>query len=85
MNIIRTKWDKTAGYKTVTGGALALLYQLFELVFPDLLTPGWEQWVQGAISFLLTTGLLDKIWRNRREIIEFIRRLVKTHEKRGES
>jgi len=72
----RQVWDKTKGYKTASGGVLLLLFQLFKLVWPHAMGPEWQDWTYNAIGIVVSTGLLDKAWRNRKEIIELIKKLI---------
>ena len=78
---VKTIWDKTAGYKTASGGILLLLYQLFKLVYPDALQKEWDEWIYNAIGFITATGVIDKAWRYRKEIKEFIKRLFTKKQK----
>lgn len=82
MNKIQSTWDKTKGYKTTTGGVLVLLFQLFKLIFPDSLSVEQEELVLNVINILLATGLLDKVWRNRKKIIDFVTKLFKRRAKK---
>lgn len=70
---IKTAWDKTKGYKTVTGGTLLLLFDLFRLSFPHAMDGPWEEWTGRFINFIIYTGVLDKIWRNRKEISDWLK------------
>lgn len=75
MGTVRQYWDKTSGYKTTSSGVVLLLFQLFKLLFPDKLSPEWEEFTLNAIGLLAATGLLDKAWRNRKEIKEKLKSL----------
>lgn len=75
MGTVKEAWDKTKGYKTVSGGALLLLFQLFQLVWPHAMGPKWESWTYDCIGIVISTGLLDKAWRNRKEILELIKKI----------
>jgi hypothetical protein len=77
IRMTKTAWDKTSGYKTASSGVLLLLFQLFKLIWPDLLIEEWEEWVYNAIAIVGGTGVIDKIWRSRKELIKFIKRLFK--------
>lgn len=72
---IKTVWDKSKGYKTASGGVLLLLFQLFKLVWPQAMSAEWQDWTYNAIGIIVSTGLLDKAWRNRKKIIELIKKL----------
>lgn len=60
---IKNTWDKTAGYKTASGGVLLLIFQLFQLIWPEAIGKGWEDWIYNAIGAISATGLIDKIIR----------------------
>ena len=70
--VIRTYWDKTTGYKTLSAGILVTLFELFRLIWPDAMGPQWTEWTYKAIAIIGGTGILDKIWRMRRIIINFV-------------
>ena len=77
MGNIKTYWDKSAGYKTASGGVLVLLFQLIKMILPeDALSQQWDEWILNAIGLLTATGLLDKVWRNRHKIKKFIINLL---------
>ena len=75
MNTAKQVWDKTKGYKTVSGGILLLLFQLFKMVWPAAMSPEWQDWTYNAIGIIVSTGLLDKAWRNRKDILGLIKQL----------
>lgn len=72
---IKTLWDKTAGKKTVTGGALLLAFDLFMMLFPHTLSVDWQGWINNFIDFLIFTGVLDRAYRNKDLIIEWVKGL----------
>jgi len=70
-------WDKTAGYKTKSGAILYLLLQIFKKLFPEVLDDATLEIVKYIIDFTILTGGIDWIWRNRKEIIQWIGNLFK--------
>ena len=70
-------WDKSAGYKTKSGAFLYLLFELFKKLFPDLLDEVGETIIKYLIEALILTGGLDWVWRNRREVIQWVKELFK--------
>lgn len=56
---------------------MALLFELIQLIWPGIVTSEIQQWIYKALTFLAGTGLLDKAWRNRKKIIEWVKRLFK--------
>jgi len=70
-------WDKTAGYKTKSGAILYLLLQIFKKLFPEFLDDATLEIVKYIIDFTILTGGIDWIWRNRKEIIQWIGNLFK--------
>jgi hypothetical protein len=74
MEQVKTVWKKTEGYKTASAGVLVLLFQLFQLIWPDALQEQWEDWIYNAIGVIGATGIIDKIWRSRHKIKEVFTR-----------
>lgn len=72
--IVKTAWDKTAGYKTVTGAGLYLAFELFMMLFPNALSHGTEDWIGRFIDWLILTGVIDKAWRNKDLLTEAIKK-----------
>lgn len=56
---------------------MLVLFQGFQLLFPDKLTPEWKDWTYSAITVIGGTGLLDKAWRNRHIIINKVKNVFK--------
>jgi hypothetical protein len=50
---------------------MLVLFQGFQLMFPDKMSPQWQDWTLNAITVIGGTGLIDKIFRNWNEISEF--------------
>lgn len=75
MEINKTIKDlKTAsdGKKTYVAGALALLFDIVNDLLPELMTSEKEATVQKILFYIIYYGVLDKIWRNRQDIVDFI-------------
>lgn len=70
-------WEKTAGKKTASSGVLLLLFQLAQLINPNIMTPEWRDWTYNAIGVVGMTGVLDKLWRNRQVIINKVKNVLK--------
>ena len=75
MKAVQAIYDKTAGYKTRTGAVLLALYALIEAVAPAILKGQTEQVVRTSIDFLIITGGADWVWRNRHDIVNWIKEL----------
>ncbi len=56
---------------------MLVLFQGFQLAFPNTMSPEWEGWTYNAITVVGATGLIDKIWRNRQIIINRIKNVFK--------
>lgn len=56
---------------------MLVLFQGFQLLLPDKLTPEWEDWTYNAITVVGATGLIDKLWRNRQTIINKVKNVFK--------
>lgn len=56
---------------------MLVLFQGFQLLFPDKLTPEWEDWTYNAITVVGATGLIDKMWQNRHIIINKVKNVFK--------
>lgn len=56
---------------------MLVLFQGFQLAFPKVISPDWENWTYSAITVIGGTGLLDKAWRNRQIIINRIKNVFK--------
>jgi hypothetical protein len=61
-------WDKTAGYKTRSGAALLVIYQLVKTIFPDFFSGTPDEITRGVIDLIIITGVLDHVWQNRKLI-----------------
>ncbi|HNY60543.1 MAG TPA: hypothetical protein PLQ84_09645 [Bacteroidales bacterium] len=64
---------------------MLVLFQGFQLLFPDKLTPEWKDWTYSAITVIGGTGLLDKAWRNRHIIINKVKNVFKKGGKNEQS
>ena len=74
---IKNIWDKTSGYKTKTGGLLLAIYELVKIINPELLSGKSDIIIQKSINLLIITGASDWIWRNRKEILDYCRNIIK--------
>jgi hypothetical protein len=70
---IKTSWEKTAGYKTVAGAGIYLAFELFLMLFPNALSEPSEDWIGRFIDWIILTGVLDKLFRNRKEITDWLK------------
>lgn len=75
MKTIQKIYDNTAGYKTRTGAVLLAILTLIESVAPELLQGKSEQVVRASIDLLIITGGADWVWRNRKKIIDWFRKI----------
>jgi hypothetical protein len=62
--------------KRATAGAAIGLFELFLLIFPELITIEVQALIYKAIGILGATGLADWIWRNRKNAFDFIKKLL---------
>jgi len=83
LNAIKNIYNATTGYKTKSGAVLLALYTLIESVAPDLFKGQSEQIVRSSIDFLIITGGADWVYRNRKEIINWITNLFTKKQKNG--
>lgn len=56
---------------------MLVLFQGFQLAFPNTMSPEWEGWTYNAITVVGATGLIDKLWRNRQTIINKVKNVFK--------
>ena len=63
---------KTDGKKTYVVGAIALVFDIINDVFPNLMSDEKEMLFQKVLFYLIYYGVLDKLWRNRKDITDFI-------------
>lgn len=74
---ITQAWDKTRGYKTASGGVLLLVFQLIKLIWKQEIPAEWQEWIYNAIGVIAATGVFDKLWRSRKDFIEWVKRLFR--------
>jgi len=75
MEINKTLKDlRTAadGKKTYIAGGIALLFDITNDLFPELMSSEKEATIQKILFYLVYYGVLDKVWRNKQEIVDFI-------------
>ena len=71
------------GKKTYIAGAIALIFDIVNDIFPDMLSVEKEATIQKVIFYLIYYGVIDKLWRNREGLIIFIKQLInKTFKKK---
>lgn len=82
---IKNLRDTTNGKKTYIVGGIALVFEIMNDVFPNLMSEEREMLAQKILFYLLYYGVLDKIWRNRKEITIFVKdifnKLIKKQKK----
>jgi len=75
METMKRAWQSTRGYKTASGGVLLMVFQLIKMIWGTEIPPEWQEWILNAISVIAATGVFDKLWRSRKEIIQWIKRM----------
>ena len=53
-------WTWLDGKKTNMGAALLLLWEGWQLAFPNLISDRWEEWIGGIIALITGVGLGHK-------------------------
>ena len=56
---------------------MLLILQAVTLAAPQAIPERWEDFAVNAITVIGGTGILDKAWRNRKEIKEWVRKIFK--------
>ena len=56
---------------------MLLILQAVTLAAPQAMAERWEDFAVNAITVVGGTGILDKAWRNRKEIKEWVRKIFK--------
>lgn len=51
--------------KRAASGVMLTLFEGFQLLFPDLLSPSWEDWIYRFIAALGASGIIDYYLRKR--------------------
>lgn len=51
--------------KRAASGVMLTLFEGFQLLFPDMLTPSWEDWIYRFIAALGASGIIDYYLRKR--------------------
>jgi hypothetical protein len=77
MQTIKQAWSKTAGHKMASGGFLLLIFQLIKMIWGTDIPDEWQEWILNAITAVAATGAFDKLWRNRKLLIQWIRELFR--------
>ena len=78
---MKTKINKTLqatnGYKTKSAVFVFLALQLFDDKIP--MTPGNKEIVVNLVELLMASGLLHDFWRNRQNILNWIKQKLFTN------
>lgn len=64
------------GKKTYASAGLLLLFDIFNRVFPDVMETSDELLITNVLSYLIYYGVIDKAWRNRKDIIQSVKELI---------
>jgi hypothetical protein len=72
MNTVTKAKQKLDGKKTYITGGIAFTFEIVNELFPDLMSDKKEMMVQKLLFYLIYYGVLDKVWRDRKEIKDFI-------------
>lgn len=56
---------------------MLLILQGFQLTFPNKIPENWENFALNVITIVGGTGIIDKAWRNRKEIKQWIINIFK--------
>jgi len=62
---------------------MLIIFQGFKLAFPDAMGADWQNFTIDAISVIGATGIIDKAWRNRKEIINWFTNIFKKQKQNG--
>jgi UDP-N-acetylglucosamine enolpyruvyl transferase len=60
---------------------MLVLFQCFQLAFPNTMNDQWQDFTYNAITVLGATGIIDKLYRNRIKYINFIKNIFTKKEK----
>jgi hypothetical protein len=77
---VTVKTVKNIQYNTTRPTSVAimlLLFQGFKLIFPDIMPEQWQDFTYNTITVIGSIGVLEKIWKNRNEIKEWVLTLFK--------
>lgn len=64
------------GKKTYASAGLLLLFDIFNKIFPDAMETSDELLITNVLSYLIYYGVIDKAWRNRKDIIQSVKELI---------
>ena len=56
---------------------MLVLFQAFKLAFPNKMPDEWQEFTYNAITVIGGTGLLEKMWKNRKELTKFVNNIFK--------
>lgn len=54
---------------------LLFAFQAFKVFFPNNVSPQGEELIYNGITILGATGLIEKVWNNRKDITEWFKRV----------
>lgn len=80
---VQKLYDATKGYKTKSGAILLSIYALLQAVAPGLMTGQTEEVIRTSIDFLIITGGADWVWRNRKDIVNWVVKLFTKNKENG--
>lgn len=77
MSIERAKIITRQAARPTSVVIMLLILQTVTLAAPQAIPERWEDFAVNAITVIGGTGILDKAWRNRKEIKEWVRKIFK--------
>ena len=77
MSIERAKTITRQAASPTSVVIMLLILQAVTLAAPQAIPERWEDFAVNAITVIGGTGILDKAWRNRKEIKEWVRKIFK--------
>jgi hypothetical protein len=77
MSIERAKTITRQAARPTSVVIMLLILQAVTLAAPQAIPERWEDFAVNAITVVGGTGILDKAWRNRKEIKEWVRKIFK--------
>ena len=75
MNFLSKAKKNLDGKKTYISGALAMAFDISNELFPNLMSVEKELVIQKILFYLIYYGVLDKVWRNKKDIFEFVKNI----------
>ena len=77
MSIERVKTITRQAARPTSVVIMLLILQAVTLAAPNAIPERWDDFAVNAITVVGGTGILDKAWRNRKEIKEWVRKIFK--------